>query len=124
VFGAPVLWSVQEIATYALTAHACFPVDTLRAVPASSATRWIALLLVGAAVAGAASAGAIAYRCWRSVQDESEGREHRALEVGEGRTRFMALSGVLLSAAFSFGILMHGVGLLFLPLCGGAGGAP
>lgn len=41
-----------------------------------------------------------------------------ALEIGEGRTRFMAMSGILTSVTFVLASLVHGLALLLVPPCG------
>jgi hypothetical protein len=40
------------------------------------------------------------------------------LEVGEGRTRFMAYGGLLLSGLFLIAVLFSGISLVVLPHCG------
>ena len=41
-----------------------------------------------------------------------------ALEIGEGRTRFMAMSGILTSITFVVGSLLHAIALFMVPSCG------
>ncbi len=59
-----------------------------------------------------------ACRSWRATQHEHEGEHEALLEAGEGRTRFMALAGMLLSAVFVLGIILNVVPLLMLHPCG------
>lgn len=118
IFGAPAMWSVQELVAYSLTAHACYPQDAPRTIPSLQGVWGVALLVTVLAILGALAAGYAALHSWRRVRAEVEGGEHHLLEVGEGRTRFMALSGILLSVAFLYAIVMHGIGLLVVPMCG------
>lgn len=41
-----------------------------------------------------------------------------ALEIGEGRTRFMAMSGILTSITFVVASVVHGLALFLVPPCG------
>jgi hypothetical protein len=106
LFGAPAAWALQLMASYALTAHACFPGATPLASPAAGGS-WTAALLVGvAALAASLAAGATAWGSWRSTH------------VGpERRTRFMALAGLLLSGIFLLGVLMNAIPLFLAPSC-------
>ena len=109
IFGGPAAWSVQALANLAVSSHACYP----RAVPLSApvvpglqgivfATSLIAVIVCIAATS-------VAARNWRQSRHERQestglGQAHAPsaalAETGEGRTRFMALSGVIASATF------------------------
>lgn len=120
VFGGPVAWSIQEIADYATNAHDCFPRMVPLASPLLGADRmWTILGVVsGAAVLLAVAALLVAIHSYRATRSESGGDSHDLLEVGEGRTRFMALSGSIMSALFLLATLVHAATLLMVSACG------
>jgi hypothetical protein len=114
LFGAPVAWSLQLLTSYALVAHGCYPDAEPMTMPVVPGLRTLVLGTGAAALVVALLAGSSAWRSWRATQDGHEA----LLEAGEGRTRFMALAGMLLSAVFVLGIVMNVVPLLMLRPCG------
>jgi hypothetical protein len=114
LFGAPVAWSLQLLASYALVAHGCYPDAEPITMPVVPGLMPLVLGTGAAALAVALLAGGVAWRSWRATQGEHEA----LLEVGAGRVRFMALAGILLSAVFVLGIVMNTVPLLLLRPCG------
>jgi type IV secretory pathway VirB2 component (pilin) len=110
LFGAPLVWSLQLLTTYALVAHGCYPrADPLR-VPVTGGLGTVVLVVGLVAMAVALAAGRTAWRSWQATRRESAG--DRA-----GRTRFMAHAGVLLSGVFLLGILLNVVPLLLVAPC-------
>jgi hypothetical protein len=118
LFGAPVAWSLQLLASYALVAHGCYPDAEPMTMPVVPGLRALVLGTGAAALAVALLAGGSAWRSWRATQHEHDGGHEALLEAGEGRTRFMALAGMMLSAVFVLGIVMNVVPLLLLRPCG------
>ncbi len=120
LFGAPLLWSVQELVGYATTAHRCYPAS----VPLSGTSpggAWVlALAVTILALLVSLAAGGTALHAWRrSAHERAAGDEEASLlEVGEGRTRFMAFGGLLLSGLFLIAVIFSGIGLLFVSRCG------
>jgi len=119
LFGAPAAWSVQMLADYSTNAHGCFT----RLYPLSSPTMGAARmslvlwLVSAAAVVIGIAALVVALRSYLATRHEWRGEAHELLEVGEGRTRFMALSGVMLSALFLLASLVHAASVLLLAEC-------
>jgi hypothetical protein len=118
LFGAPAVWSLQLLTTYALVAHGCYPDAEPMTIPVVPGLRALVLGAGAAALAVALLAGGRAWRSWRAVQHEHQGEHEGLLEVGEGRIRFMALAGMLLSAVFVLGIVMNMVPVLLMRPCG------
>jgi hypothetical protein len=118
LFGAPVAWSLQLLASYALVAHGCYPDAQPMTMPVVPGLKTLVLGTGVAALAVALLAGGSAWRSWRATRHEPEGEHEALLEAGEGRTRFMALAGLLLGAVFVLGIVMNVVPLLLLRPCG------
>ena len=126
LFGAPAAWTAQTLVNLPVAAHACFPRLEPLAVPTLD-VRDIVLVVSLAAVVTAALALLVAWRAWTRTRHEhhagsgaGQAHPHDAalLETGEGRTRFMALAGVLTSATFLLVTLLHGATLLLVRPCG------
>lgn len=119
LFGAAAAWSVQELVDYSIAAHACYPaMFPLRVPTIGHGGLWgitVAVSIVMLAVAVAA--GIVSIHAYRQTRTENGGRSSWALETGEGRTRFMALSAVLTSSVFTLGILIHLGTILVIPPC-------
>jgi hypothetical protein len=118
LFGAPLAWSVQELVNTPVVGHACFPRSEPLASPSFHATVGFALGVSVAMALVALAALLTAASTWRAVRRGHPGEHAALLDVGEGRTRFMALAGVLLGAVFLLGIVMHAIPLFILPPCG------
>jgi hypothetical protein len=59
-----------------------------------------------------------AIRSWSATRHgNSKAQHHDLLEVGEGRARFMAFAGILLSAVFLFAVLMNALPLITNSVC-------
>lgn len=117
LFGAPLAWSLQLMVAYALAAHSCFPARAPLSRPTLGALDGIELALGAAALAVAAAAGVTALRSWRATRGELGHETGAMLEVGEGRTHFMAFAGVMTSALFLLAVLLNGASVLLLPAC-------
>jgi hypothetical protein len=118
LFGAPAVWSLQLLASYALVAHGCYPDAEPMTMPVIPGLTTFVLGTGAAALAVALLAGGLAWRSWRTTRHEHQGEHEALLEAGEGRRRFMALAGILLSAVFVLGIVMNAVPVLLLRPCG------
>ena len=109
IFGGPVAWSVQTLVNLPVASHGCFP----RLEPLDHSVignvSGITFVVGVFAILVCLAAAAVSARTWlrtRGEHQESAGssRHHDAAtalaETGEGRTRFMALSGLLASLTF------------------------
>ena len=121
LFGGPAAWAVQLISNYALMSHFCYPTDTPLASPTYGGVRVLALLTSAVLLVVAVLALVVAIRSWSATRNEAEvtdrSAHHETAEVGEGRTRFLAMSGILVSGIFVYGVLMAGVPLVSMPIC-------
>lgn len=115
---APLAWAAQTIIGYALSSHACFPGDMPRSAPLFAATKQIAVAMNLIAIVVAAVAASTAYRSWQATRDEDDGRASLLVEIGEGRTRFLALCGMLTSVGFLVAMIFASLAILLVPLCG------
>jgi hypothetical protein len=116
LFGGPVAWSVQTLVNLPLASHACFPQLFPLDTPATGGLRGIVFVVSILAVLVSIAAASAAWRAWQSTRHEHQqgsgkANQHQAeaaaLETGEGRTRFMALAGLLTSMTFVLVSLVH-----------------
>jgi len=99
--GAPIAWVTDLTLKYGVTSFAC-------SSGAASLPEWIFPVLYGVdalALTVVILAAALSYRNWRKTRTESRGDVHELAEVGEGRTRFMSLWGMLFGIAFGAAII-------------------
>jgi hypothetical protein len=59
----------------------------------------------------------IAIANWRRTREEHGGSGHHLLELGEGRTRFMSMWGLLASIAAVIGLVFITTQMVAAPLC-------
>jgi hypothetical protein len=121
VFAGPVAWSAQLVANYILAVDPCFLTRVVRTEPVLRASSdWPAILIVNLVAALLAIAGGIiSLRLWRESRHEHPGTASHAVEVGEGRTRFLALWGVMTGFGFLAAILFDTIALFLVPRCSG-----
>jgi hypothetical protein len=109
IFGGPLAWFVQLCAGYALATWPCFPEDHRTLMPAGgyawSFPAMVALLIAGVLVALAAFG--VSWRAYARTRNEA------------GRTRFLALWGMLLGAGFAVATSLTAIAFLLVPRCNG-----
>jgi len=121
LFGAPAAWTVQLVVGYALAAEACFAEGRPLRVP-RAALAWDRPVLIAVnilALAVAALATWTAYRAWRGVRGEKPGSHRELLDIGEGRTRFMAAAGLMSGFGFIAATLFNLAAAIGVPQCSG-----
>jgi len=125
--GGPAAWSVQALVNTSLTAHSCYPRLTPLSSPTTGGLRGIAFAVSLLALAVCVAAAAVSWRTWWRTREEHQqgtgrGRQHEPsaalLETGEGRTRFMALAGVLTSVLFLVVSAINTASLFLVSPCG------
>ena len=80
---------------------------------------WSLLVAIDLITMVIAVLGAItAYRNWRLSHDEASRSFGGLVEIGEGRTSFLSLWGILTSAGFFVAVAFDFIGLWIVPLCG------
>jgi len=114
----PLAWSTHLVVNYAFASLACYPDGTLRTSPLFKRL-WPLLIAVDvASLLMSAIAVIIAYRIWQATSQEMRETGSPLGETGEGRTRFLAIWGILIGCGFFIAVLFDFVGLWILPLCG------
>jgi hypothetical protein len=118
LFGAPVAWTVQELASSAVIGHSCFPHWRPLELPSIAGTWVIALIVSILTLALGAAAALVAWRSWQRTRAAHGADATRQAEVGEGRARFMALSGLVVSGLVLYNMVLNLLVLFFVPACG------
>lgn len=126
--GAPLGWSLQSLANTAVASHGCYPSLYPLSAPQTGGMRGILFVISLVAIVLGTAALVMSFSTWRRTNNEHQeksgegARGHNqstaALETGEGRTRFMALSGVLTSIVFLIVILAHTAAVFVMTPCG------
>lgn len=114
---APAAWLGQTVTGMAIARHACFPKDIPLDNPAFSYAPGVLWGVVGIAFAVALCALMASVWAWKQTRREGNGDGHILLEIGEGRTRFLAMCAMILSAGFSVAIGFAAAGVNLIPLC-------
>ena len=117
LLAAPLAWAADELLLYFIASRLCGLKTYDTAEPLIRGTSlWFIVVSVVALLIALAGAW-VAYDSWQKSAREKQGSEHRLLEVGEGRTRFLAMCGLLSSVSFSIGFLFIFSQLWVAPLC-------
>jgi hypothetical protein len=114
---APFAWFVQLALETPLLSQACYPRDQ----PYAGALTGLAATLMAIDVATllfTVVGFLVALRSWRHTAAEKAGRGKTLLSSGDGRSRFMAMSGMLVSALIGFAVLYVALSHALLPECG------
>jgi hypothetical protein len=115
----PVIWWLQSVMNYYVSGYACYPGNTPLRSPQFAGLMWSVLVaLTVLALAVSAFSFLLSCRAWIRTREEMDGSGHDMVEVGEGRTRFLALSGILVSGLFFAAVIFNIGGLIFVPPCG------
>lgn len=110
----PLAWMAHLYLNYAFASASCAAASHREGVSA-----WTALFVIDAlCIAAVAVALFSARRAWRMSRAEHAGEEGDAVEVGEGRTRFLAIVGVLSGAIFIAALVFDIPVLLAVTTCG------
>ncbi len=121
LFGGPVAWFVQLCGGYALATQPCF-VDGVRAIAPAANRNWTwpaMIVLMVAAVLVSLLALLVSWRAFQRTREEVHGDEQHLMETGAGRTRFLALWGIVLGSGFAIANAFTAVGFMTLPRCAG-----
>jgi Na+/proline symporter len=119
LLGAPLGWSLQELVNVSLAGYACYPHDTPLATPLWTNLNDVSLGVEAAAAVLCVGALIAAVLTWRRTRHEKAGDTHQLLGSGDGRTRFMAMAGMITSALFLVATGLAALNLFGVPPCGG-----
>ncbi|MGA7814003.1 hypothetical protein [Caballeronia sp.] len=118
---APLAWIVQICTCEALTSQACFPMRQPLSEAALASLLHLISLVSGVCFVISSAGMAAAWVSWRATRRERTvgvgGIAHGLLDSGEGRTRFLALVGVLGSSVFMLGLLLTAMAAFVVSPC-------
>lgn len=117
LLAAPLAWLVDELIAYYIASRLCSsaPAENPAAYSLATSAQFVALTLTtfGIAVAGLL----VAVANWRKTRHEQPGSGHHLLELGEGRTRFLAMCALLGSGGFCIAFAFTLVYMVVAPVC-------
>lgn len=121
LIGGPAAWFTQLLANYALASFTCFPHDLPRSgLPPLWHEVWYALLVINSAgMLAALLAARLSWRNWNTTHGEKPGSSGPLMAAGEGRTRFIALVGMMAGLGFFVAVLFDTIALFVVPSCAG-----
>ena len=121
LFGAPAAWTVQFMVNYGVVSEACFPRIVPRVEPAAGwqGISTLEMVVNGIAILVGIAATLVAWRSWRKTQQEESGGAGHLLEVGEGRSRFLSVCGIMTGTGFLLVILANSFVYFLVPTCAG-----
>jgi len=106
------------LSSSSLAGYVCYPHAAPLSIPLWSGWRPVLFAIAGVSIAVAVFGGLVSLRNWRRTFQERPGSAHHLLDLGEGRTRFMAMGGMLISGLFVYAILFGLTALCLVPPCG------
>jgi hypothetical protein len=116
----PAGWIAQLLLDYGLASYACYPADRpfLQTPPPGWSAEKPVLAVIAAVCLAFVLCGLwISVLSWRRTREERPQGAHHVIEVGEGRSCFLALCGILVSTGFAVAIVASAVSLLVVPSC-------
>lgn len=116
VAAGPIVWIIHLIVNAIVAGHACAGSELGYTEWGWSAERLILVAIDAAALVTAFAATLVSLWCWRAVNAEHAGTGN-ILQVGEGRTRFIAACGILTGAGFMLAILFDTFAAISAPRC-------
>lgn len=118
IVGAPAAWVLHLMMNFSVSSEVCSPGSIYGHAHDISSLHTGMLIDSVAALCVAAVAGWISYNSWRATHAEEQGDHEHLLEIGEGRTRFLSMVGIVLSGGFFTAIVFDSLALLMVPFCG------
>ena len=115
---APIFWLGQMMLGYAVSGLRLLSRPTIpRCIAAGGPLRAALLAFDTVAIAAAVAGGVVALWCCGKFVMETGGSNAAAMEIGEGRARFLALWGIMSSLWFFCAILFNAIASVTVPLC-------
>jgi hypothetical protein len=117
IFAAPIAWNLQLLVATAFSGHLCYPDQSQLGPQVGAHLSWVLALIDVLGIMVALVALGVAIGNWRRVRQEKGGSGRHLLDEGEGRTRFMAMLGIVNSLLFLVALIFASLNLFFFPLC-------
>lgn len=117
ILAAPTAWLGVQMLDYGAASYLCGARSAEASAQLVRAIEPWFLWLTGAAFLIALAGCWVSRSNWLRTRKEQSGSGHHLLELGEGRTRFMAMCGLLTSVSFSVAFLFTAAYMVVAPLC-------
>lgn len=117
LLGAPLAWTVYELSAYAITAHACYPMDHLLDAQSAGGAWTGALVVTIIALIVALVALGTAVRVWGETQPDPARDRPRGDPERTAVFRYMAFMGIPFGVLFSALIVFGIIALFAVPAC-------
>jgi hypothetical protein len=118
LWGGPAAWSVQLLIDSPVAAHTCFPHQRPLFHPTLGALTAVSTVIGLVALAVAAGALVIATKTWLSLRRRTQPPSADELtDRHRSRALFMAASGMMIGALFTFGVLLNAISPTLVPAC-------
>lgn len=115
VLAPPLAWIVQLAAGFAMASEPCFYGSERHLAGPQPSGVLVGITIVALVVALAALV--LSWAGFRRTRREKDVDRHHLIEVGQGRTRFLALWGMILGAGFALVIAANLLALTGLTTC-------
>lgn len=116
IAAAPVAWIVRLLVNYSIAGQSCVGAAAMEA-PASSRALSAIMIINFGALALAIFGGYVAFDLWKQTKHEKDGDVHQLVHSGEGRTRFLAVCGILTDTLFGLAVAVDALGSIVGPPC-------
>ena len=117
LLGAPAAWTVYEICAYAITAHACYPMDhLLETSSAGGAWTGSLIIMVVTLIIARVSLGTAA-RVWGQTKMRTDDARPRGDPERSAVFHYMAFMGIPFGVLFSALIVFGIIALFAVPAC-------
>ena len=116
LLAAPLAWAVDELALYFIASRLCEMKTYSVAEGLSRATSPLFIVISVVTFAVALAGTWVAYNSWKNSRHEKHGSGHTLVEIGEGRTRFLAMTGLITSSGFAIAFIFMFSQLFVAPL--------
>ncbi|MEO9133206.1 MAG: hypothetical protein ABI240_18620 [Sphingomonas sp.] len=113
----PAAWAFEMLVGFGISSNACPLTANAIAHIGFTGEKSLLIVLQLACLAAVITSGLMSRRHWRKVRGEKADNEHSHLTLGEGRTRFLALTGMLTAGAFAIAIVFNLLEPILIPLC-------
>ncbi|HET6390032.1 hypothetical protein [Hyphomicrobium sp.] len=115
ILAPPLAWSIRLMINTVIAGRNCKGAEVMAVHPAGRVPLMLTIDLAAFIIAMAGCI--IAFRCWQQTKAESGEDTRRLMHLGEGRTRFLALCGLLTSSLFAVAVLVDALGIVLGPPC-------
>ncbi len=117
LLGAPAAWTVYELCAYAITAHACYPMDHLLETSSAGGAWTASLIIIVVTLIIALVSLGTATRVWGQTKMRTDDARPRGDPERSAVFHYMAFMGIPFGVLFSALIVFGLIALFAVPAC-------